>query len=68
MLGRMHRPNDEKRRPEVVPPTEFGRWLNASTDEALALLHRNEDDGLTGSPAARLGRPAPAPPQQSLDL
>lgn len=68
VLRRMHRPGDEKRRLVVVQPADFGRWLNASTDEAQRLLQTPEYDGLIGGPAPRLNWPEQVPPQQSLEL
>jgi putative SOS response-associated peptidase YedK len=63
VLRRMHRPDEEKRRLVVVPPQAFKAWLNASVEEAQAMLVRGEPDGLQGEPAPRAA--AQRPPQRA---
>lgn len=64
LMGRMHRPGDEKRMLVVVPPAYHARWLHASPEEAAALMQRAAPGVLVGTPA-----PLPSqglPPQQTL--
>lgn len=64
LLGRMHRPGDEKRMLVVVPPVAYTRWLEATPQEAAALMQQAAPGVLTGQ-ADPLPSQRP-PPQQSL--
>lgn len=70
LLGRMHRPGDEKRMLVVLPPDQWAHWLAATTEQALALLQRTPPGLLVGAPAPRpSAAPAPRaepPPQAGL--
>ncbi|MFP8833423.1 SOS response-associated peptidase [Hydrogenophaga sp. XSHU_21] len=72
LLGRMHRPGDEKRMLVVLPPERWHDWLTATPDLAMALLQRTPPGLLVGAPAPRApaaGTPrktAPTPPQAGL--
>ncbi len=39
IMNRFHRPGDEKRTPVVLAPDQFGAWLDAMPDAAMAILH-----------------------------
>jgi len=63
LMGRMHRPQDEKRMLVLLRPQDWSDWLHATTEEALATLR--------SAPAAvLLGEPAPVrqESQQSLNF
>lgn len=38
IMGRMHRPGDEKRMPVIIAPQDYTAWLNASPSEAPAFM------------------------------
>ena len=38
VMGRFHRPTDERRSLVVMPPASWCDWLNAKPDEAAALM------------------------------
>ena len=63
LMGRMHRPSDEKRSVVIVPPERWLDWLNATTDQAKALMQRPDAGQLAGEPAplANRQRKATAP-------
>jgi putative SOS response-associated peptidase YedK len=64
LMGRMHRPGDEKRMLVVLDPADHARWLQASPPEAAELLQRTAPGVLTGEPAPL---PSQGPsPQQAL--
>ncbi|MBX3611924.1 MAG: SOS response-associated peptidase family protein [Hydrogenophaga sp.] len=64
LLGRMHRPGDEKRMLVVLPSEHWADWLRADHTQALAMLQRTPPGLLVGEPAPREtpSRPAPTPP------
>jgi putative SOS response-associated peptidase YedK len=64
LMGRMHRPGDEKRMLVVVEPADHARWLRAGVEEAAAMLRHAQAAELDGE-AAPLPSQQP-PPQQSL--
>jgi putative SOS response-associated peptidase YedK len=64
LMGRMHRPGDEKRMPLIVPPTQYVQWLNSDPQEALAFMQRTDEVDLTGQAAPRT--PAVQNPNLSL--
>ena len=51
LLGRMHRPGDEKRQVCTVPQALAGQWLAAPAHDALSWLLRCELPVLRGAPA-----------------
>lgn len=54
LLGRMHRPDDEKRMLVVVPPAAYGQWLGASLEEAQQMMQRMPAEGWVAEPAPRV--------------
>jgi putative SOS response-associated peptidase YedK len=74
LMGRMHRPGDEKRMPVIVPPRHYASWLQASIPEAIAHLECYPAGQMAGEPAPA-PRAAPAvrkppgpPPPENLSL
>ena len=59
LLGRMHRPGDEKRTPVLVPPERWQGWLEATPEQAATFMCRTPDELLVGEPAPRGAPPAP---------
>lgn len=53
VMGRFHRPGDEKRSVVVLEPSQFGTWLSATPAVAAALCARPADGLLTAEPAPR---------------
>jgi putative SOS response-associated peptidase YedK len=68
LMGRMHRPGDEKRMLVIVPPAQYAEWLHATPERALQLLQHPPDTPLAGEPAPRSAPlpAAPAPAQGTL--
>jgi len=62
LMGRMHRPGDEKRMLVIVPPMHHADWLNATPEQAAQLLLHPWDVPLSGEPAPRSAQLASAPP------
>ncbi len=54
LLGRMHRPGDEKRAPVIVPPDRYEEWLNATPEGALAMMGPTPAQDLLGEPVPRV--------------
>lgn len=52
LMGRMHRPGDEKRSLVIVPRELWQTWLNATESQAIALLQAPAAGQLAGEPAA----------------
>lgn len=50
VMGRFHRPGDEKRSLVVVPQQAWGDWLGASTDEAQRMLVEMPVDEFAAGP------------------
>lgn len=61
LLGRMHRPGDEKRMLVIVPHGAYAQWLHASPAQAVQMMRAAPAERLAGEPA-----PLRAQPQQSL--
>lgn len=61
LLGRMHRPGNEKRRVVIVPSGAYVQWLQASPAQAMQMMRSTPVELLAGEPA-----PLRAQPQQSL--
>ena len=53
VMGRFHRPGDEKRSVVVLEPGQFGAWLHADVTVAKAMMQRPADDLLTAEGADR---------------
>lgn len=51
VMGRFHRPGDEKRSVVVLPPEQFQIWLSADVNEAMKLCALPADGTLTAEPA-----------------
>lgn len=70
LMGRMHRPGDEKRMLVIVPPAQYAHWLRATPEQAAQLLRHPPDAPLAGEPAPRTApaRPAVTPAQGALDF
>lgn len=50
LMGRMHRPGDEKRMPVILLPEQYGQWLNATPQTAMGMLQRFGAEQLSGKP------------------
>ena len=44
VMGRFHRPGDEKRSVVVLDETQFEAWLRATTEQALEMCRQPGDD------------------------
>lgn len=53
LMGRMHKPGDEKRSVVVVPPAAWRDWLHADEPQARALLRLFDPEEFTAEPAPR---------------
>ncbi|MBX9834450.1 MAG: SOS response-associated peptidase [Burkholderiaceae bacterium] len=65
VMGRMHRPDEEKRMPVIVPPAHYADWLQASPQQAVELMRAAPAEDLVAA-AAPLDRAAPVEPNLSL--
>lgn len=54
LMGRMHRPGDEKRMLVIVPPAHYADWLHATPEQAAQCLQSPWDVPLAGEPAPRI--------------
>ncbi len=52
VMGRFHRPGDEKRSVVVLEPKQFGQWLGVDPEEACACIERPADGLLMAEMAA----------------
>ncbi len=70
LMGRMHRPGDEKRMPVILVPDQYAQWLEASPQTAAAMMQAFDAGQLTGQPRPAQSRRAGAnpPPPQNLSL
>ena len=65
VMGRMHRPGDEKRMPVLLAPDGFEAWLHATDEQAHALMRNRPAMTLT---AVAAPRPAvPRAPRRTKD-
>ena len=55
LMGRMHRPGDEKRMPVIIAPDQYQPWLHATPDEAHRMMRATPASELVGAPAPRAG-------------
>lgn len=53
LMGRMHRPGDEKRMPVIIAPDQYQAWLHATPDEAHHMVRAAPAGVLVGMPAPR---------------
>ena len=58
LMGRMHRPGEEKRMVVIVPPERCADWLRATHAEAVSLMKTTLAEDLRGSPALRPALPS----------
>lgn len=65
VMGRMHRPDEEKRMPVIVPPAHYADWLQASPQQAVDFMRAAPADDLVAA-AAPLDRAAPVAPNLPL--
>ena len=65
VMGRMHRPDEEKRMPVIVPPAHYADWLRASPQQAGDFMRAAPAEDLVAA-AAPLDRAAPVAPNLSL--
>jgi putative SOS response-associated peptidase YedK len=65
VMGRMHRPDEEKRMPVIVPPARYADWLQASPQQAVDFMRAAPAEDLVAA-AAPLERAAPELPNLSL--
>ena len=54
LMGRFHRPTDERRSLVVMPPTSWGDWLIAKPDETAALMLPMDKKDFAAAPAEAL--------------
>ena len=54
LLQRFHKPEDEKRMLVILPPAQYDAWLNATIEQALALLQPYPAGQLRAEVAPRL--------------
>ena len=65
LMGRLHRPGDEKRMPVLLMPDAFEAWLHATPDGAHALVRQRPAMTLTAEAAPRPAVPrAPRRPEE----
>lgn len=43
LMSRFHKPDDEKRSVVVIENGDFGKWLNATNEQARELLQLGKD-------------------------
>lgn len=65
VMGRMHRPDEEKRMPVIVSPAHYADWLQASPQQAVEFMRAAPAEDLVAA-AAALDRAAPVAPNLSL--
>jgi len=53
LMGRMHRPGEEKRMPVIVAPADYSAWLNASAEQASGWMRAWPAEHMQGQPAPR---------------
>jgi len=53
LMGRMHRPDEEKRMPVIVPVDRYSDWLNADLGQAGAMMVQTPAGELVGRPDPR---------------
>ena len=55
VMGRFHKPGDEKRSLVVVPSAQWSDWLHASTEQAIGMLSAMNPEQFTATarPIAR---------------
>jgi len=53
IMGRMHRPGDEKRMPAILPRARYADWLQASVQNAATLLQPFDASAMGAEPAPR---------------
>jgi len=58
VMGRMHRPGDEKRMPVIVPANRYAEWLQATPANAGAFMQCFPADRMHAMPAPRTARAA----------
>lgn len=51
LMGRMHRPGDEKRMPVIVPPGRYADWLDASPQQVMEFMQCFPAQEMRGEPA-----------------
>ena len=50
VMGRFHRPGDEKRSLVIVPTAQWSDWLHASTEQAIGMLSPMDYEQFTATP------------------
>ena len=50
VMGRFHKPGDEKRSLVVVPTAQWCNWLHASTEQAIGMLSAMDSEQFTATP------------------
>lgn len=58
LMGRMHRPDEEKRMPVIVPAHRYGDWLHADLGQAAAMMVQTPAGELVGRPDPKAGTAA----------
>lgn len=53
VMKQVHKPQDEKRTPVIMPPALHDSWLSADVTQAVALLNRQHMPELVASPASK---------------
>ena len=64
VMGRFHRPEDEKRSVVVLAPEQFRTWLNANVNEAMQICAVRYRSVLTAEPASQVRSRAMQNPQK----
>jgi len=59
IMGRLHRPDDEKRMPVIVAPGQYAQWLNATPANAMQFMQPTPAHLLRAQPAPREGPAKP---------
>ncbi|WP_296508259.1 SOS response-associated peptidase [Rhodoferax sp.] len=67
LMGRMHRPGEEKRIPVIVPPAHYADWLHASPQQAMAFMQSYPAQDMQGEPAPVLRTPKTTRPAKHPD-
>lgn len=66
VMGRMHRPDEEKRMPVIVPPAHYADWLQASPQEAMDFMRAAPAEDLVAAADPLVRASTPVAPNLSL--
>jgi len=71
IMGRMHRPGDEKRMPVIIRSQDYTAWLQASPRQAMDFMQTFDAQAMSAKPAPRVVPvrvPREVPPPRNLSL